>query len=122
MSSTKGALRVLKNTSGGSRRPCAADLASKSAYSLSPLKMFSLKILRMRLASFGLCQDIFQASGLLPYCCVNLACDDLRVGFKHCPSCPHGPKLSKPQKNSFVFCNVVYAIELQSGCIAGFDF
>jgi hypothetical protein len=55
MSSTEGALRVSKNTSKGSGSPCVADLANKSVCSLSPLVMF-----------FGLCQDIFQASGPLP--------------------------------------------------------
>jgi hypothetical protein len=40
MSSTEGALRVSKNTSEGSGSPCAADLAKKYAYSLSPLGMF----------------------------------------------------------------------------------
>jgi hypothetical protein len=67
MSSTEGAFRISKNTSGRSGSPCAADLASKSVYSLSPLGIFSLKILRRRLPSFGLCQGIFQASGPLPY-------------------------------------------------------
>jgi hypothetical protein len=28
----------------------------------------------------------------------------------------------KPQKKSFVLCNVICAVELQSGCIASFDF
>jgi hypothetical protein len=40
MSSTEGALRVSKNTFEGSGSPCAADLVSKSTYSLSPLGMF----------------------------------------------------------------------------------
>jgi hypothetical protein len=37
MSSTEGTFRVSKNTSEGSGSPCAADLASKSACSFSPL-------------------------------------------------------------------------------------
>jgi hypothetical protein len=40
MSSTEGAFRVSKNTSGGSGSPCDADLASKSACSFSPLGIF----------------------------------------------------------------------------------
>jgi hypothetical protein len=40
MSSTESALRVSKNTSEGSGSPCAADLANKSACSLSPVGMF----------------------------------------------------------------------------------
>jgi hypothetical protein len=40
MSSTEGALKVSKNTSEGSGSPCAADLASKSTYLFSPLRMF----------------------------------------------------------------------------------
>jgi hypothetical protein len=40
MSSTEGALRVSKNTSVGSGSPFAANLASKSACSLSPLGIF----------------------------------------------------------------------------------
>jgi hypothetical protein len=40
ISSTKGALRVSKKTSGGSGGLYAADLASRSACSLSPLGIF----------------------------------------------------------------------------------
>jgi hypothetical protein len=40
MRSTKGALRILKNTSSGRGSPYVADLASRSASSLSPLGIF----------------------------------------------------------------------------------
>jgi hypothetical protein len=43
MSSTEGALRDSNNTSGGSESPYAADLASKSACSLSSLGIFYTK-------------------------------------------------------------------------------
>jgi hypothetical protein len=39
-SSTEGALIVSKNTSEGRGSPCAADLASRSACSFSPLGIF----------------------------------------------------------------------------------
>jgi hypothetical protein len=43
ISSTEGAFIVLKNTSKGKGSPCAADLASKSACSFSPLGIFFME-------------------------------------------------------------------------------
>jgi hypothetical protein len=40
INSTEGALIVSKNTSEGRGSPCAADLASRSACSFSPLRIF----------------------------------------------------------------------------------
>jgi hypothetical protein len=40
MRSTEGTLMISKNTSGGRGNPCAADLASRSTCSLSPLGIF----------------------------------------------------------------------------------
>jgi hypothetical protein len=43
MRSTEGALRISKNTSGGSGSPCVADLASRFACSLSSLGIFFIE-------------------------------------------------------------------------------
>jgi hypothetical protein len=68
MSSTKGALRVSKNTSEGSGSPCVADLARKLACSLSPLGIFFTE---NPLKEASILQNVsryFQASDPLPCC------------------------------------------------------
>jgi hypothetical protein len=68
ISSIEGAFIVSKNTSEGRGSPCAADLASRSTCSFSPLGVFLQKNLRKRPPTFGLCPNIFQASDPLPCC------------------------------------------------------
>jgi hypothetical protein len=63
MSSTEGAFIVSKNTSEGKGSPWAADLASKSVFSFSPLGIFlieklskeasNLRTVSRYLSSFG---------------------------------------------------------------------
>jgi hypothetical protein len=64
MSSTEGAFITSKNTSEGKGSPYAADLASKSACSFSPLGIFLTEILQKKLPTFGLHPNIFQDSDL----------------------------------------------------------
>jgi hypothetical protein len=64
MSSIEGAFRVSKNTSEGSGSPYAADLASKFAYSFSPLGIFFTLKSSKDASIFGLYQDTSQASDL----------------------------------------------------------
>jgi hypothetical protein len=70
MNSTEDAFIVSKNTSEGSGRPCATDLANKSACSFSVLGYYLLRSLRKRLPFFRQYPDISQAS-------------DLRIFLKH---------------------------------------
>jgi hypothetical protein len=97
MSLTKGALRVSKNTSRGRGSPCAADLASKSPCSLSPLGIFFYQksfeggfhpsdCIKLFFEFWVLCLAAF----------VNMTYNYLTVRLKYRPSYSHGLKLSKP--------------------------
>jgi hypothetical protein len=69
MRSTEGALRISKNTSGARGSPCAIDLVSMYACSLSPLGIFfTKKHFQKKLPFFKLFQDIFLTSDLFLYC------------------------------------------------------
>jgi hypothetical protein len=70
-SSTEGAFIVSKNTSEGRGSPCAANLASKSACSFSPLGIFFTEKPSKEASIFGLYPNIFQASDPL-LCCFCL--------------------------------------------------
>jgi hypothetical protein len=59
------------------------------------LGYFLLKILRRRLPSFGLYQDIFKFWVLRLAAFVNMTCYYLGVRFKYYPSYSHGFKLLK---------------------------
>jgi hypothetical protein len=97
MSSTEGALRVLKKTSGGSGSPCAADLANKSACSLSPLGIFFYcESLKGGLHPLDYIKIFFQLRIFFLAAFVKMPCDFLRIGLKYYPSYSHGFKISKP--------------------------
>jgi hypothetical protein len=71
ISSTEGAFIVSKNTSEGRGSPCAADLASRSACSFSPLGIFLTEKPLKEASNLRTVSDIFQASGPLPcYFCL----------------------------------------------------
>jgi hypothetical protein len=115
-------LRVSKNTSKGSGSPSAADLASKYACSFSPIGMFFTENLRRRFPFFELCQDTFEASGLLLCYFYQCALWWLVNQIWELPFLSPCPKLLKPQKKGIILYNVICAVELQSGRIACFDF
>jgi hypothetical protein len=118
MSSIEDALRVSKNTSRGVGAPVPLIWLASLLVHYPLLGYFSLKILRRRLPSFGLCKIFFKLRIPCLAAFVNLTYEYLGVRFKYCSSYSHDLKLSKPQQDCFVFCNVVCALEFQRGYIA----
>jgi hypothetical protein len=87
ISSTEGAFIVSKNTSEGRGSPCAADLASRSACSFSPLGIFFTK--KPSKEAFRLCHIFFKLRVPCLAAFIYLARDDLGVSFKDRPSYSH---------------------------------
>jgi hypothetical protein len=118
--STEGAFIVSKNTSEGNGSPCAADLASRSACLFSPRGIFLTENPSRKLQVFELYLSISQALDLLLY---NFCQHGQKlISFENHPSYTHCLQLSKIQKQSFVFSNIICTTKVKFHCVACSDF
>jgi hypothetical protein len=123
ISSTEGALIVSKNTFEGRGSPCAADLASRSACSFSPLGIFFYrKTFERGLQPSDCVQIFFKLRIPCLAAVVYMTRDNLGVSFKDRPFDSHCLYISKPQQKGFVLSNVICTTKIQSCCIACSDF
>jgi hypothetical protein len=89
-SSTEGAFIVSKHTSKGRESPCAADLASKSACSFSPLGILFIEKPSKEASNLWTVSKYFSSfRSLALLLFVYMARDDLGVSFKDRPSYSH---------------------------------